>query len=233
MFDLPQGWETLDMPQQLGLLFKAIQSQSTNFTEGLSHLDKKFDTFTDVLKQQSEKINLLEKGNLFLREEISQLKTLQAGGQPSSELRVTGIPSNCSLHLEDFPKKILECLHAAESLKNDILGVREFKPKILNSADVSLSTSNSERSGGENRSLVIKFKSSNIRDHVLKLKRDFGELKLSDSISNGSKQARIGIYEMLPPIVHKLRVLTQERVHQYGYKHVWTRKGNIYVRKDH
>ncbi|KAJ8681080.1 hypothetical protein QAD02_016867 [Eretmocerus hayati] len=220
MFDLPQGWETLDTPEQLGLLLKAIQSQSTDFTEDLSHLDKKFDSFTDVLKQQSGKINLLEEENLTLREEISQLKDLHTGGQPTSELRVTGIPSDCSVPLGDFSKKILESLHVAESFKDDILEVREFKPKSLNSPNVSLSTSNSERSGSNDRSLAIKFKSSDIRDHILKLKRDFGELKLSDLIPNSSNQARIGIYEMLPPIVHKLRVLTQERAKQYGYKHV-------------
>ncbi|KAJ8685133.1 hypothetical protein QAD02_020926 [Eretmocerus hayati] len=217
MFDLPQEWETLDTSQQLGLLFKAIQSQSTDFTEGLSHLDKKFGSFNnDVLKQQSEKINLLEKENLTLREEISQFKNLHTGGQPTSQLRVTGIPSDCSVPLGDFSKKMLESLHAAESFMNDILGVREFKPKTLSSPNVSLSTSNSERSGGNNRSFVIKFKPSDIRDHILRLKRDFGELKLSDPIPNSSNQVRIGIHGMLPPIVHKLRVLTQERAKQYG-----------------
>ncbi|KAJ8672757.1 hypothetical protein QAD02_004017 [Eretmocerus hayati] len=133
---LPEGWETLNSSSQMGLLDTAIQSQSIVFTQILNNFHKKFDTFTALITEQSERINVLENENHFLREELEQLRSMHVSGQSTSERKVTGIPRDCQIPLEDIPRKILKSLQA-ESLSNGILQVREFTPKTSNSREVN------------------------------------------------------------------------------------------------
>lgn len=84
-------------------------------------------------------------------------------------------------------------------------------------------------------SFIVKFKSSIIRDHVLKIKRKIGAIKCYDIYTSGetlSSNETIALYEMLPEALHNLRLLTKEKAKQCNFKYVWAREGKIYVQRN-
>ncbi|KAJ8672348.1 hypothetical protein QAD02_003607 [Eretmocerus hayati] len=207
-----------------------IQSQSADSSEHFDNSNEKFDEFTALLNEQSERLNALESENQFLRKELDAIKNMHVSGQSTLELTVTVIPRDCNFSLEELPGKILNMLHL-ESLSDDILEICEVESRVENSP-VSAPLIVNSQSRNKTMSLVIKFKSKDIRDHVLRRKQNFGKLKLCDVVRNSTSGAKVGIHEMLPSVTYKLLRIAQERAKQFKFEHVRTREGRIYVRED-
>ncbi|KAJ8672127.1 hypothetical protein QAD02_003386 [Eretmocerus hayati] len=164
MSNLPQGWGDLSSSQQLGVLFTVIQniqSSSSKADHALVSLTEKIDSLLVTVKVQSGRLDNLERENPLLQYELNALEESGVNSSLSSELKLTGIPSNCNTSQGVLSGVILEKLGVA-SLKDDVLETREIEPK--NNKNVALKT----RLGDPHRdtfSFVIKFKSKCVR-HV-------------------------------------------------------------------
>ena len=148
----------------------------------------------------------------------------------TTELKVTGIPTTCTASLNEIFTAILKHLKL-ERFSDDIFETSKFN--LLNRSEINAQSNDD----GNNKyrvttfSFIVKFKSANVRDHVLKIKRESGILKVSD-IFPSSSVSPIYLYEMVPSVLHKLRLLAMTRADKLNYKYVWIRGSKLFVRKD-
>ncbi|KAJ8672018.1 hypothetical protein QAD02_003277 [Eretmocerus hayati] len=227
MTNLPGNWENLSLPQQLGALFTEIQLSSSKTDSTLVNPVGRIESLFETVKLQSERFDKLETENQSLRRELGQLKESRVNFSTSTEVKVTGISTKCDIPLGLLPNIILGEL-GVPSLNNDVLEIRKIKPE----KSTKVLGSQKDKSQNDTFSCVIKFKSVCIRNHVLKVKRRFGEFYAKDIIPDMKFESKIGIFEMLPQTMHELRLKTKERAEQRNYKYVWVREGTLFTKKD-
>lgn len=178
-----------------------------------------------VLDYHDKRISALENVN-------EQLKELRYKGNPTSEVKVDGIPKTCNTPIEELAQKILQVMNLS-ALCNDILNIREIKFKSQTSTSNNASTPeiaglNSTRA---DKSIIIKFKSVEIKKHVLSCKRKHGPIKVSDLVEGGSSD-NVLIFEMHPHIIYELRCMAKDICRSKNYKSPWIAEGTVFVRKD-
>lgn len=77
---------------------------------------------------------------------------------------------------------------------------------------------------------VIKFKSCVVRQHVLQTKRAYGALKLSKLVQT-DEDSEILLFEMLPRLIHDLKLCAKDKAKPLGYKFIWASNGTVFVQK--
>ena len=120
-----------------------------------------------------------------------------------------------------------------ERFCDDILETRRFnlQSRRENAELIELNDDGKNKKREATFSSIVKFKCASVRDHILKIKRELGELKFSDIFSSSSA-SQIYLSEMVPSALHKLRLLAKTRAEKFNYKYVWTREGKLFVRKN-
>lgn len=146
---------------------------------------------------------------------------------PSADVVISGIPKTIEMTDREIAALIFESLGVSH-LIDDILDVRPLMKR--QSALRSPVGSQSSQNRVETISFIVSLKSPQVRDHVLKKKRDKRDLSLNDVFNNGSSK-RIYVKELLPSDVYRRLLLTKTRAASAGYKYVWSRAGTICVRK--
>ena len=234
--NVPQNWGQLSPSDQNAMLYNMLaNNQST-----IQTLVNQQNEFRGMLLEQSTRLSNLERfvetSTENTNSEVGQMKELRRRGDPRPEIKVNGIPANTTVPHADLAKKLLEVI-GLNNLCSDILSVREIKHKVI-AQDASGSAGTPQTDSGDAAqqqspsevSLVIKFKSNYIRQHVMQTKRLHGVVKFKDLVDGGPENV-IKLYEMLPPLLNDLRLLAKEKATQMGYKHVWSSNGNILVKK--
>uniref|UniRef100_A0ABD2VWY9 FP protein C-terminal domain-containing protein n=1 Tax=Trichogramma kaykai TaxID=54128 RepID=A0ABD2VWY9_9HYME len=151
-----------------------------------------------------------------LREQVDGLSSVSR--QQTTEFTVPGIPS--TLPEKDDDAVIAGVLGriGAERFLPDITRVRRMKPR---------------NSASEFWTLLVVCKSSVVRDEIVCLKIQKGDIAVSDIIPNQASAAerKLFLNEWLPRPVHELLQEVRSKARARGYQRVWIRDGVIFVRK--
>lgn len=206
--------------EMLTTIYKGINQNSEQTSENFKKIFSQIESLLTLAETHRKRLCALESHNLLLESEIEYLKSLHYFSHRSSEIKVTGIPRSCNIPLRDITKLILKKMDL-DFLCNDVLDVRP-----LVSSNVSYINSQQNV-----LTFVVKFKSVTTLDYVLQTKRRFGILTSNDLFNDLDDKA-INIYEMLPAPLHSLKLLAKNKAKLENYKYVWSRNGNIYVKKD-
>lgn len=220
---LPPNWNQLNSADRSGMIYQMLCSLSDEHRQ-----------FREILADNTRRIVALEAeretADAYFASELNQLKDLHRRGNPTAELKVSGIPAGLSDKYGVITTKLLEILNVA-NLKDDILDVREFKPKAAEQRPSVSSENNTVADGNKFVTIAVKFKSHEISQHVLNAKRKHGEVKFSAIHSDDKSENIVTVYEILPPYWNNLRLKARAIANQKGYKHVWPSYCTILVKK--
>ena len=146
--------------------------------------------------------------------------------QELPELKVTGIPSSCTVPLLDLSHKLLDCL-GLQRLKFDIKTVRLLETLDATSASTQAPGNDSDRRlAPEFKSFMIRFRTRDIAMQVLEIKKEHGKIVFSDIVPSGPT-TEVPVFEMLPQYTFRLRKLARDRGNKHGYRHIWVSDGTV------
>lgn len=233
-FDLPQNWAKMDQAERDATLFQILMNNQSSVQTLVRQQNKFHATQTDHAKR----IALLEKTADKLVVEKEKLKELRNFAMPTSELKVNNIPPTTKLTLNEIAVKLLEII-GLQDLCRDILVVRALTKKKSTNASLteqgtsSVNNSNNTVNINTNNSFVIKFKSCQIRQHVLQTYCAHGNIQFSmiDPSDTQNGESAITVYEMLPAVIHNFLMRTRAHATALGYKFTWGSNATVYVRK--
>lgn len=163
---------------------KKLEQQNATLSKNVADIASKTDIIANNLKE-------------------CQRGILSSVSPPSSEVIISGLPSQLPLERHVIAEKVLSALDA-QYLINDILDVRQVNHKV---------------------------KSNYISQHVVGLKRRKGPLS-SQHLFDSALKNIIRINEFLTNEVHSLYQKVKQQVRLSKWKYVWIRDGKIFVRKD-
>ncbi|XP_024889428.1 uncharacterized protein LOC112465889 [Temnothorax curvispinosus] len=202
---------------------------------------QKLDQIPNILKiveGHGERIAVLEAQSARLLSSQHDDRGLSAASRVSgaSEIIISGIPSS----ITDASGVLVEsvfCALGVSHLVSDVLETRDVVGR--DTSVVSAVASGSVSAGnipsgtsGRKRSVIVAFKSREIRDHILKIMRSRRRLLVSDVFSV-NVPGNVYVNELLPTHAYNLLRQTRIKARQTSFKHVWSRDGRIFVRKDH
>ncbi|XP_024885131.1 uncharacterized protein LOC112463166 [Temnothorax curvispinosus] len=203
---------------------------------------RKFNQIPDILKivgDHGDRIAALEAQNAQLLS--SQRVAGESSAAPlvsrTSDIIISGIPSEFSEASGEIAGNVLTAL-GIPHLVSDVLETRDAVRRVMSiGADggpgVASASAPDGRAGAAGRrgSVIVALKSREIRDHVLKVMRARRRLTVGE-VFGGSVSGNIYVNELLPAATYNLLRRTRIRARQSSYRHVWSRDGRIFVRKD-
>lgn len=197
--------------------------------ENTASIHTRFDSLDVNSKNRKNRVNELEAKVATIRGEVEQLKDLRVRGQPTCQLKVTGIPNNCTLPLDDIAERVFKTLKL-HRLLSDILETRPFAPRSMSNSTGNSQTDATKK--GSSSMFIIRMKSAELCNFVLEKKRKFGQLKVSAIGLGKNNNNVVNIFEMLPQPIHELRLPTKSKKVELGHRFTWARNGNVFVRKE-
>lgn len=223
---LPDDWNSLDQSQQLARIMQTCLSSERSAQSAvlearaigaqLGNLATAVQTNTATCARNTN--------------EIAALKDLRAYAQPTPEIIVTGIPASTTVSHDTIIHRVLSHLSLA-GLQSDILDIRKIRRNPTNNIPNAQPSDSSPR---DTFSLIVKFKSVDIRNYVIDAKRRFGRLTVADIFSDevpGAAGNTLYVNELLPSRIYALLKSAKLKARERNYKHVWSRNGTIFIRK--
>lgn len=223
---LPAEWNNFSEADRSGLIFQLLlrhrhdmdilSAEQRVICEKLAEHEQRLSNSEVLLSQHTAKIGHLKK---------------ILSDTAASELKVNGIPSSTTCDLQDVADKILDSL-SLPALKTDILSIRRFFPRHSKNSTVSpqIGKSNSTDNTDSRFSIVVEFKSKEIKDHVLLTKRKHGNLKFNDIVKGGDPNI-ITLFEMHPSRIYNLLSIAKKKGSETDYNSVWASNGSVYAQK--
>lgn len=243
---LPSNWSNLNTNDQLGLIMSTLgqfRAESASEIAALRHeTTAKFTAMSEQLKIVNDEVTnqaatiavhnsnfekIQEVTNCF-RAEIHNLKTDRPQSDnsnkfnPTSELVVSGIPSDIDLTLDEITTKILHRLDL-DRMSHHVLSSRPFLQNQIRHL-------NGEPSSVSTFSYIIKLSSTDVRDHIIDVKRQSGQFTAVDLFQAGPVVI-VYMNEFLSAPQYNLLRRTREFARQRNYDRVWVRFSTIYLRK--
>lgn len=227
-------WEHLNTSQQLALIMQNTQSMSHDLSvlkSDVASIKSEVSLVRDQLTNVSAIVDQHSAAILHLRDQQSK-NLIFCSQQPSAEIVINGIPSAIPLTHADIVKCVLHRLNLSH-LSNDILDMRLFPSNSGENRAASSSAAETQQHAVF--SLLVRFKSVQVRDFISEVKRKTGRLTAGDifpDLDDASKKFIVYVNDFVTKPIYSLYKRTQAKARECGYKHTWVRQGNIYVRKD-
>lgn len=144
----------------------------------------------------------------------------------SSMLLVSGIPNQVMSNTtpQDIVHQVFSKLNIS-NLESDVLSVRELKGKNISTPNKSQTT---------RHSLVLNLKSSQVREHILSVKRQYRKLLAKDvfTINEIMTGELIYLNEFLSSETYKLLKSTKTKAKELKYKYAWASQGAVYLKSN-
>ncbi|XP_024880971.1 uncharacterized protein LOC112460499 [Temnothorax curvispinosus] len=202
---------------------------------------RKLDQIPDILKiveGHGERIAVLEAQSARLLGSQHVDRGLSAASRVSgaSEIIISGIPSSITDASGVLVESVFRALGVSH-LVSDVLETRDVVGRdtsvVSAAASGSVSAGNiSSGTAGRKRLVIVALKSREICDHIIKIMRGRRRLLVSD-IFSVNVSGNIYVNELLPTHAYNLLRQTRIKARQTSFKHVWSKDGCIFVRKDH
>lgn len=230
---LPPNWGDISLDDKLTTMFCMI-ADGTDATNEVGKkaeaINEKIDQMAQRLDDHANRIEDIEAENEITRTDIAALKERDVRGLLYPEVKVTGIPAQCKDSLLSITRDIFTTLSIQNELP-DVYEVRLLNPKSSENSKTSTNATPKPSKTLDTIVFVIQFKSLCVRDKLLKVKRLRGALNFKDIYKDGP-ESKISIYEMLSPYTLNLLFAAKARAQTSGYKFVWARADNVFVRKN-
>lgn len=204
---------------------KTLRDEMKDINDAVNFMNKQYEEAIGQLKSSAKVIKDLKEKNISLHSEINvlnnRINVLEQHAR-SNNIEIQCLPENKNENLFSIVSKI-----------GSVIGCTVDKEHIRNVTR----TAKFKRDNNRPRSIVVEFNSKTTRDSflasIIKFNRDHTEDKLNTSHVSilGPKQA-IYIVEHLSPTYKHIFAATRIKAKEKGYRYVWTRNGNIFVRKD-
>ena len=208
-------FRNLPLDQKLTSLFRQILNQTVEISEIKSHLQ----SITDKIDNHEDRLVALESGRVedrgIVEEMLANTKQALAYSQHQksfAEIIKGGLPVESTLSELEITQKVFLKIGASKYLDDIIFAKkRAFKKRdklSANALDLP-----------KTFSIIVRFKSENIRNKVIRLKKLFGDISASEiflEIPNCPSDC-ILINEWLQPHMFKLLQQTRTKVKSLGY----------------
>ncbi|XP_022838084.1 uncharacterized protein LOC111365118 [Spodoptera litura] len=139
---------------------------------------------------------------------------------------------SCNLELQCVPENKKENLYQIVTKLGNVVGCDIQEKDILNCTR----TFKQDQKSARPRSIVVQLGSPRIRDRILASTTNYNKTNPANKVNSlllglAGKTTPIFVTEHLSPANKSLHAAARVRAKEKGYKHVWVRKGRIFVRK--
>ncbi|XP_046466560.1 uncharacterized protein [Neodiprion pinetum] len=224
--------------------FKCLQTSISSVEQNIAELRADVSVFSSSYETLNNRIGTLELNSeatkvdiQTIREENSALKsqvnllsnrlTNNDSNNTSAEITISGLP----IDITDTPNTIVDRILKAlgiPGLTSDVLEIRQIPSKQpLADGERPHTSTTTQASLG---TLIVSLKSSRVRDFIIQKRREKKELSINEVFALNRK-GNIFINEFLPSATYNLLRRTKSKAEELGYKFVWLKAGNIYVRR--
>ena len=220
----------LPLDQKMNVVLRQLLNQNNELLEIKSQLHY----LSDTIVNHEERLASLETGRAddraLVDEKLANTKQALAYTQHQkslAEVIIGGIPVESSLSELEIAHKVLQKIDASKYLDDIIFAKKRTFKKHTNS---SINTSELPKF----YSIIVRFKSENIRNEVIRLKKLYGDIpavEIFPELPNSTKE-RVIINEWLQSHMYKLLQLTRQKAKNMGYERVWIYNEVISVRKN-
>lgn len=207
---LPPEWGTLDTSEQLARLMLTCMANG-----------KMLSDLAPTVLQNSAAI---ARNNA----EIQANKHRQAHGRPSPDVLITGIPITVPTPHIEIVTRVLARLDLLR-LQTDILDIRVMNRKNPPPSQPPLAPPRLETF-----SLLVKFKSVDIRGYIIDAKRKVGRITVAEICHDTVQptyQGTLFVNEFLPTSTYILYQKTRAAVRNANYNRCWIKDGNVFVKQ--
>ncbi|XP_015511214.1 uncharacterized protein LOC107217996 [Neodiprion lecontei] len=184
------------------------------------------------LNSEATKVDIqtIREENSALKSQVNLLSnrlTNNDSNNTSAEITISGLP----IDITDTPNTIVDRILKAlgiPGLTSDVLEIRQIPSKQpLADGERPHTSTTTQASLG---TLIVSLKSSRVRDFIIQKRREKKELSINEVFALNRK-GNIFINEFLPSATYNLLRRTKSKAEELGYKFVWLKAGNIYVRR--
>lgn len=218
-----------------------VQETCLKSMKSISEKMNELQTLSKKVDNHESRIKLLEKENASLKTAVKSLTVRMDNGEQrcnANKIQINCVPITPSENLRKIVTEIGQKLNV-NIADNDIAEIIRIKNKInkpgSNTADVPVAggssmASNSDTtstSGSNNNPIIVNFKSSEKSKQVIESFRGNKSVLFLDT----DNKIKIYINEFLTS--NRKRLLYRAKLFgkSNGYKYIWTKGGNIYMRK--
>ena len=149
--------------------------------------------------------------------------------ESTAEIIVSGLPTQGQLSHEEIVNRIFNFVGATRFL-GDIISIRKFK---TGKESGSSSNQNGDTAVRMSYSLILRFKSVQVRNEVMRLKIIEGNIPVVTTFPDLSDltENKVFLSEFLAKEMLKLLRLVRARAKAHNYERIWVRNEQIFVRK--
>lgn len=207
------------------------------------------ETLSDLVRSQTAiNNNLTEKLDIFMKDvceklndhsnRLTQLEKQVASKPPqpqsstsnqsssSGDIIISGIP----VTIDDTPEIITDKVFSALRIRHLLTDILEIR--VANRKSDSQIFDPNTLARPSKKSIIVTLKSSLVRDHVLKKKRQTKKVLTLNEVFSCDLPGNVTVNEIYDSQFYNLLCRTRARARLTSYKHVWVYSGNIVARKD-
>lgn len=182
--------------------------------KSMDYMSAKFDEIQEENKELKKCLKETEKENKNLKERVQNLEMIIDGAERDKIRR----------------NIIINGIEKQDREENMVEIVRNVMRKINVDIESNIVKCHRKDTKKENSPIVVELKTEKTKEEILKAKKNLGRINAKDCHLKG-KNNEIFINEQLTKMMSTLFYSARELKKEKKIKYVWTRDGNIYVRK--
>ncbi|XP_024868179.1 uncharacterized protein LOC112452292 [Temnothorax curvispinosus] len=232
---------------ELDKKFTAVFEESDRITAFINRQEAVNVDFAHKLNQIPDVLKIVEgHGKRIAALEAQSARLLSSQRVVSRSSAASGVCRTSDIIISGIPSEFTDSSGDIGSVFT-ALGIPQLVPDVLETRDVvkrSVPIAGGESSGdvstadggveaaGRKKSVIVALKSREVRDHVLKVMCSRRRLTVND-VFERNVPGNIHVNELFPTDTYNLLNRTRIKARQSSYRHVWSRDGQIFVRREH
>lgn len=232
-----------ELDKKFNAVFEMLDERITSFTNRQETVNvdfaRKLNRIPDALKIVEKfggRLAALEaqSARLLSSQPVDRESFAASRVSGASDIIISGIPSSFTDTSGEVAESVFKAL-GIPRLVSDVLDTRDVVMRdapVAGEASGSVLATDRVDVTSRKKSVIVALKSREIRNHILKVMRGRRRITISDVFSKNFP-GNIYVNELLPTDTYNLLRRTRTKAKQSSFKHVWSRDGQIFVRRDH